>query len=94
MVLKKPLITEKMTGLTEKRQQYGFIVDPKASKDEIRKAVEDFYNVQVDRVNTMIARGKSRKNRRTGQISGYNKAVKKAIVTLKEGSTIDFYENI
>jgi large subunit ribosomal protein L23 len=94
MVLKKPLITEKMTGLTEKRQQYGFVVDRKASKDEIRKEIEEFYSVQVDRVNTMICRGKSRKNRRTGQISGYNAAYKKAIVTLKEGSTIDFYENI
>jgi large subunit ribosomal protein L23 len=94
MVLKKPLITEKMTGLTEKRQQYGFVVDRKASKDEIRQAVEDFYNVKVDRVNTMICRGKSRRNRRTGQISGYNTAYKKAIVTLQEGSNIDFYENI
>jgi len=94
MVLKKPLITEKMTGLTEKRQQYGFVVDRKASKDEIRKEIEEYYNVQVDRVNTMICRGKSRRNRRTGQISGYNTAYKKAIVTLKEGSTIDFYENI
>ena len=94
MVLKKPLITEKMTGLTEKRQQYGFVVDRKASKDEIRKEIEEFYNVQVDRVNTMICRGKSRRNRRTGQISGYNTAYKKAIVTLKEGSSIDFYENI
>jgi large subunit ribosomal protein L23 len=94
MVLKKPLITEKMTGLTEKRQQYGFVVDRKASKDEIRKEIEEFYNVQVDRVNTMICRGKSRRNRRTGQISGYNTAYKKSIVTLKEGSTIDFYENI
>jgi large subunit ribosomal protein L23 len=69
-------------------------VDSKATKDEIRKAIEEFYNVQVDRVNTMISRGKARRNRRTGQVSGYNKAVKKAIVTLKEGSTIDFYENI
>ena len=92
MVLKKPLITEKMTGLTEKRQQYGFVVDRKASKDEIRKEIEEFYNVQVDRVNTMICRGKSRRNRRTGQISGYNTAYKKAIVTLKEGSTIVVYE--
>lgn len=75
MVLKKPLITEKMTGLTEKRQQYGFVVDRKASKDEIRKEIEEFYNVQVDRVNTMICRGKSRRNRRTGQISGYNTAI-------------------
>jgi large subunit ribosomal protein L23 len=50
--------------------------------------------VEVASVNTMIQRGKSRRNRRTGQISGYTAKYKKAIVTLKEGFNIDFYENI
>lgn len=94
MILKKPLITEKMNLLTDRRGQYGFVVDKKASKDEIKKAIENFYNVEVASVNTMIQRGKSRRNRRTGQISGYTNAYKKAIVTLKEGFKIDFYENI
>lgn len=94
MILKKPLITEKMTTLTDKRGQYGFVVEKKASKDEIKKAIEDFYGVEVASINTMIARGKSRRNRRTGQISGYANSYKKAIVTLKEGQTIDFYESI
>jgi large subunit ribosomal protein L23 len=92
MILKKPLITEKMTAIMDKRGQYGFIVDPKSTKDEIKAAIEEFYAVEVASVNTMIQRGKSRRNRRTGQISGYT--AKKAIVTLKEGFNIDFYENI
>jgi large subunit ribosomal protein L23 len=91
MILKKPLITEKMTAIMDKRGQYGFVVDKKSTKDEIKKAIEDFYGVEVASVNTMIARGKMR---RTGQISGYTNGYKKAIVTLKEGFNIDFYENI
>ena len=71
MILKKPLITEKMTAIMDKRGKYGFVVDHKANKDEIKKAIEDFYGVEVDIVNTMIQRGKARRNRRTGQISGY-----------------------
>ena len=94
MILKKPLITEKMNLLTDRKGQYGFVVDKNANKDEIKKAIESFYNVEVESVNTMIQRGKSRRNRRTGQISGYTNAYKKAIVTLKEGFKIDFYENI
>jgi len=94
MILKKPLITEKMTAIMDQRGKYGFVVDHKANKDEIKKAIEDFYGVEVDTVNTMIQRGKARRNRRTGQISGYTNKYKKAIVTLKEGFNIDFYENI
>ena len=88
------MITEKMTSIMDKRGQYGFVVDKKTTKDEIKKAIEEFYGVEVQSVNTMIARGKMRRNRRTGQISGYTNAYKKAIVTLKEGFKIDFYENI
>jgi large subunit ribosomal protein L23 len=47
MILKKPLITEKMTAIMDKRGQYGFIVDPKSNKDEIKKAIEEFYGVEV-----------------------------------------------
>jgi large subunit ribosomal protein L23 len=94
MILKKPLITEKMTAIMDKRGQYGFIVDKYATKDEIKKAIEDFYSVEIASVNTMITRGKARRNRRTGQISGYTNKYKKAIVTLKDGFKIDFYENI
>jgi large subunit ribosomal protein L23 len=78
----------------DKRGQYGFVCDHRSTKDEIKKAIEDFYGVEVASVNTMITRGKVRKNRRTGQISGYTNKYKKAIITLKEGFNIDFYENI
>ncbi len=94
MILKRPLISEKMTTIMDKRGQYGFVVDTMSTKDEIKKAVEQFYEVEVASVNTMIQRGKSRRNRRTGQISGYTAKYKKAIITLKEGFNIDFYQNI
>lgn len=94
MILKRPLISEKITTLMDKRGQYGFVVDTMSTKDEIKKAVEQFYAVEVASVNTMIQRGKSRRNRRTGQISGYTAKYKKAIITLKEGFNIDFYQNI
>lgn len=74
--------------------QYGFVVDVKSTKDEIKTAVEEFYGVEVASVNTMIQRGKAKRNRRTGQISGYTNKYKKAFVTLKEGFNIDFYENV
>jgi large subunit ribosomal protein L23 len=94
-VLKKPLITEKMTKTSEKLGQYGFIVDRKANKVEIKKAVEKMYNVTVDTVNTLTIAGK-RKTRytKTGFVSGSTGIYKKAIVTLKKGDTIDFYSNI
>lgn len=94
-VLKKPLITEKMTKTSEKLGQYGFIVDRNANKVEIKKAVEKLYNVTVDSVNTLTIAGK-RKSRftKTGFVSGSTGTYKKAIVTLKKGDTIDFYSNI
>ena len=91
----KPLVTEKMTALTEKENKYGFIVLPSANKVEIKKEIEAMYIVNVVSVNTMNYAGK-RKSRYTkaGVIKGRTNAFKKAIVTLKEGETIDFYSNI
>ena len=57
-ILIKPVITEKMTSITEKFNKYGFIVDRRANKIEIKKAVEEMYNVEVDCVNTMNYLGK------------------------------------
>ena len=91
----KPLVTEKMTAITEKQNNmFGFIVRPEANKIEIKKEVEAKYNVNVVSVNTMNYAGK-RKSRYTkaGVIKGKTKAFKKAIVTLQEGETIDFYSN-
>lgn len=94
MILKKPLLTEKMEAIRDRVGQYGFAVDKKATKDQIKAEIETFYGVEVESVNTMIQRGKAKRNRKTGRISGYTNAYKKAIVTLKEGFKIDFYENI
>ncbi|MBI1287513.1 MAG: 50S ribosomal protein L23 [Flavobacteriales bacterium] len=94
-VLVKPLITEKMTGLAEKRGQYGFVVNRKANKLDVKKAVEQMYGVNVESVNTMVIPGKKRsRNTKTKFIVGRTSAVKKAIVTLAEGQSIDFYSNI
>ena len=92
----KPLVTDKMTHITEKQpNRYGFIVRPEANKIEIKKEIEGLYNVTVEDVNTMRYAGKrSSRYTRAGLIQGHKSAFKKAIVTLKEGDTIDFYSNI
>jgi len=94
-ILIKPLVTEKMSGLSERFSRYGFVVERKATKKQIRKAVEDLYNVKVDRVNTMVYGGKQKSRyTKSGVITGKTKAFKKAIVSLAEGDSIDFYSNI
>ncbi len=94
-ILKKPIVTEKMTGLGEKLNRYGFIVDKRANKIEIKKAVEEMYDVRVDAVNTIIYGGKAKSRyTKTGVITGKTTSFKKAIVTLADGDNIDFYSNI
>ena len=94
-IIVKPLVTEKMTAITEKLNRFGFIVRPAANKLEIKKEVEALYNVTVVEVNTMRYAGKNKSRyTRSGIINGRTNAFKKAIVTLKEGDTIDFYSNI
>ena len=94
-IIVKPLVTEKMTAITEKINRFGFIVRPEANKLEIKKEVEALYNVTVVEVNTMRYAGKNKSRyTRSGIINGRTNAFKKAIVTLKEGDTIDFYSNI
>ena len=92
----KPLVTEKMTKITDKRpNRYGFVVRPEANKLQIKKEVEDLYNVTVEDVNTMRYAGKrSSRYTNAGLIRGQKNAFNKSIVTLKEGDTIDFYSNI
>ena len=91
----KPLVTEKMTKLTEKLNRFGFIVRPEANKLEIKSEIEALYNVTVVSVNTMNYDGKNKtRYTKSGLIRGRKNAYKKAIVTLKEGDTIDFYSNI
>src|SRR6056297_624208 len=94
-ILIKPLITEKMTDQGDDYNKYGFIVNKKANKIQIRNAVEEMYGVTVDSVNTMRYRGKQRSRyTRAGIIKGRENSFKKAIVTLVEGDSIDFYSNI
>ena len=94
-ILKKPVVTEKMTADSEKYNRYGFIVDKKANKIEIKNAVEEMYGVTVNKVRTMIYSGKPRsRNTKGGAITGRTKMYKKAVVELVEGDTIDFYSNV
>ncbi|MCA9603172.1 MAG: 50S ribosomal protein L23 [Polyangiales bacterium] len=89
-VIKRPLIlTEKGSVLRETQNKYFFEVDPRANKIEIKQAVEKLFKVSVLDVNTLITRGKEKRMGR-----GYAKKPnwKKAIVTLKSGESIDFFE--
>ena len=92
----KPLVTEKMTAITEKQNNvFGFIVRPEANKLQIKAEVEARYNVNVISVRTMIYAGKNKSRyTRSGLIKGRTNAFKKALVTLSECETIDFYSNI
>lgn len=94
-IIVKPLVTEKMTDLSEKLNRYAFVVEKGANKIQIKDAVEKLYDVDVEMVNTMIYAGKVKtRSTKAGMISGRTKAFKKAIVTVKEGDQIDFYSNI
>jgi large subunit ribosomal protein L23 len=91
-ILIKPILSEKANKLSEKQNRYSFVVDRKANKLEIKKAVEQFYGVQVSQVNTIVVPSKAKsKYTKAGFISGRKSAKKKAIVTVAEGETIDIY---
>jgi large subunit ribosomal protein L23 len=94
-IIIKPLVTEKMTQQTERFQRYGFMVDRRATKPQIKAAIESLYSVNVESVNTLVHGGKV-KSRYTkgGVITGKTNSYKKAIVTLADGQSIDFYSNI
>ena len=84
-----------MTAISEKFNRYAFVVDRKADKIQIRKAVEELYGVEVDKVNTLIQRGKdASRYTKSGLIKGRKNSFKKAIVQLKGEHTIDFFSNI
>jgi large subunit ribosomal protein L23 len=94
-VLIKPIITEKMSQAGEKLNRYGFVVDGRANKLQIKTAVEKMYSVSVESVNTMNYNGKVRSRfTRAGTQVGIANRHKKALVTLKSGETIDFYSNL
>lgn len=94
-VIMKPIITEKMTQMGEKLNRYGFMVDRRANKLQIKQAIKDLYGVDVASVNTMVFSGKNKSRfTKTGILSGRTSTYKKAIITLAKGETIDFYSNI
>lgn len=95
-ILVKPIFTEKVTYMQsdEKHKKYGFIVDVYANKIEIAKAVEKKFKVEVVSVNTVRYEGKIKTQfRKSGRFSGKTPRFKKAYVLLKEGQSIEFFEN-
>ena len=94
-IIIKPIVTEKLTAQGDKLNRYGFVVDRKANKLQIKEAIETLYGVSVADVNTINYHGK-RKQRYTkaGLLRGRMNHFKKAIVTLAGEDKIDFYANI
>ena len=94
-ILFKPIITEKASKISERLNQYTFLVNKRSNKIQIKKAVEDIYDVKVENVST-INYGSERKKRYTknGIQNGKSNSIKKAIVKLAEGDKIDFYDNL
>ncbi len=91
-ILVKPILTEKAENLSEKQGKYSFVVNKKANKIEIKKAIEAQYNVSVLSVNTSIRPAKAkRRNTKSGVVVGMQPSFKKAFVTLAEGEEIDLY---
>ena len=94
-ILIRPLITEKSEMLSDRLNQYTFVVDKKANKLQIKDAIEEMYNVAVESVNTIIVPGKLKtRSTRSGLLKGSKPSYKKAIVTLTEGEEIDFFGEI
>lgn len=95
-IILKPILTEKMADLGERLNRYAFEVNSKSNKIEIKNAIEKAYGVNVKAVNTMKQGGGKRKMKYTNRGVSFQrtKLIKKAIVTLEEGDTIDLYENI
>lgn len=94
-VLISPLITEKMTNLTADMGKYGFLVNPESNKIEIAKAIEKKFNVHVVSVRTINHPGKTKTQfRKSGRFTGKTSKFKKAIVTLKQGETIEIFEQV
>ena len=92
-ILLRPILTEKMLKLQESHAKYAFVVDRTANKIDIKKAVEKKFDVTVDRIQTVNVKGKTKRmNTRRGITTGKRSDWKKAIVTLRSGDSIDFFE--
>ncbi|GGE26443.1 MULTISPECIES: 50S ribosomal protein L23 [Sphingobacterium] len=94
-IIKKPILTEKASLLTEKLNRYAFKVDHRANKIQIKTAVEQMFGVTVVAVNTAVVAGKAKSRyTKAGFVSGRSPKYKKAIITVKDGETIDFYSTL
>ncbi|MGB5289667.1 MAG: 50S ribosomal protein L23 [Ignavibacteriaceae bacterium] len=94
-ILISPLITEKMTNITADNGKYGFLVNPKANKIQIAKAIEEKFKVHVVDIKTINHPGKTKTQfRKSGRFTGKTAKFKKAIVTLKEGEKIELFEEV
>jgi large subunit ribosomal protein L23 len=94
-VLIKPLFTEKATDLSSDLNKYGFVVTKNANKIEIAREIEKRYDVNVLKVNTIYSKGKTKTQfRKSGRFTGKTAGFKKALVTLKEGQTIEIFEQV
>ena len=89
-VIIRPVVSEKSYGLLD-HGVYTFVVAPDANKVEIRKAIEAIFSVKVTKVNTLNRKGKRKLNRRS-RTFGKRPDLKRAVVTLAEGETIDLFE--
>jgi len=94
-ILIKPVVTEKMSAISEAGRKYGFIVSVDANKIEIAKAIKDKFSVDVEKINT-IRYDEKKKTQMTkkGRFSGKKPQYKKALVTLKEGQKIDLFGEV
>lgn len=94
-ILIRPIISEKAERLSEDNNQYSFVVDKRANKIEIAKAIEEMYNVGVESVNTAIMPSKAKSRyTRAGMQKGRRAGYKKAYIKLVEGDEIDFYGDL
>jgi large subunit ribosomal protein L23 len=90
-----PIVTEKANAISEKGNRFSFKVSPDANKYQIKQAIEELYDVKVVDVSTMRYNGKQKQRyTKSGIVRGKTAAFKKAVVTIAEGQTIDFYSNL
>lgn len=91
-ILIRPLLTEKMTAISEGKNVYGFFVDVNANKIQIAKALKEKFNVDVESVKTIKHKGKSKTQfTKKGRFTGRTAKYKKAIIKLKGDQTIDIF---
>jgi len=94
-ILIKPVVTEKMSAISEKTGKYGFVVAVDANKIEIAKAIKEKFNVDVECINTTRYEGKKKTQfTKKGRFSGRRPQYKKALITLKKGQTIDLFGEV